>query len=231
MKELRKHLEKIRKLKKHKYHHLIHKVHTKHNISKKTLFYIKEYGPHTNVPRTIVRESLKILILTSLISSFGGLALEHIKVVFLAIIPLVILLPALNDMIGDYGTIIASRFSTLLHENKIEKRWWKDTDVKVLSIQIFITSTITAFLSAAAALIASLFSTYSLNSLIAIKVFLITIVDTIILVAIMLFTAIVAGLYFYRKKEDPNNFLIPITTSIADFSNMAILSILVILFF
>ena len=43
--------------------------------------------------------------------------------------------------------------------------------------------------------------------------------------------SIIAGLHFYRKGEDPNNFLIPITTSIADLSNMFILSILVVLFF
>ena len=40
-----------------------------------------------------------------------------------------------------------------------------------------------------------------------------------------------AGIYFYRKGEDPSNFLIPITTSIADFGNMLLLSLLVILFF
>jgi len=48
---------------------------------------------------------------------------------------------------------------------------------------------------------------------------------------ILFITSIVAGLHFYRKKEDPNNFLIPITTSIADFVNMALLSLLVVMFF
>jgi len=53
----------------------------------------------------------------------------------------------------------------------------------------------------------------------------------LVLVAILFLTSITAGLYFYRKGEDPNNFLIPITTSIADFGNMIVLTVLVILVF
>src|SRR3990167_2010559 len=99
---VRKHLQKLQKIKREKYHPLIHKIHKKHKISRKTLFYVKEYGPHTNVPKTIIKESIKILLFASIISSFGGLALENIKTIFISITPLIILLPILNDMIGDY---------------------------------------------------------------------------------------------------------------------------------
>ena len=64
---------------------------------------------------------------------------------------------------------------------------------------------------------------------IALKVFLITIIDVIVLVSILFIVAIAAGIYFYKKKEDPNNFLIPMTTSIADFGNMLILALLVMM--
>jgi len=40
-----------------------------------------------------------------------------------------------------------------------------------------------------------------------------------------------AGSYVYKKKEDPNNFLIPISTSAADLLNIAALAILVLIFF
>src|SRR3989338_5827245 len=107
---MRHDLEMLRNIKKKKNTSLIHKIHKKHKISKKTLFYVKEYGHH-NVVNTIIKESIKILLLASIISSVGGLALEHIKTVFISIMPLIILMPTLNDMIGDYGTIISSRFS------------------------------------------------------------------------------------------------------------------------
>ena len=72
---VRRDLEKLRAVRRKKYHPLAHHLHHKHKISRKTLFYVKEYGPHTNVPKTIIKESFKILLLASLVSSFGGLGL------------------------------------------------------------------------------------------------------------------------------------------------------------
>lgn len=231
MKELRAHLERLRKKERRKHHILTHKIHKKYNISKKTLFYVKEYGPHTNVSGTIIKESVKILLFASIISSFGGLALEHIKLVFISIIPLLILLPALNDMIGDYGSIVSSRFSAMLHEGKIKKRWWKNKEVNELFVQVFIISISTAIISSAVALIVSIWSNYEVNIKIASKILFITIFDVGIIVSILFAISIFAGLHFYKKKEDPNNFLIPIVTSVADFGNMIILAGLVLLFF
>jgi mgtE-like transporter len=230
MKNVRKHLEKLRTIERKKHHPLIHKVHKKYKISVKTLFYVKEYGPHANVPRTIIRESIKILLFASIVSSLGGLALEHIKTVFVSIIPLIILLPALNDMIGDYGTIVSSRFSTMLHEGKT-RNWRKNKELRRLFTQIFIISTMTAIISSVIALIISVFSGYASSITIVSKILFIALIDVTLLVSVLFLLSITAGLYFYRKGEDPNNFLIPITTSIADFGNMLALSVMVILFF
>ena len=159
------HLEQIQKIKRYKHHPLLHQIHKEHKISRKTLFYVKEYGPHSNATKTIIKESIKILVFASIISSFGGFAIENIKTVFVSIIPLVILLPTLNDMIGDYGTIISSRFSTMLHEGKVGKNPWKDKDVQELFVQIIAVAITMAILSAGAALIISNFSNYSISFL------------------------------------------------------------------
>jgi len=140
MKTYKKHLEKLRKVKRKHYHPLAHKIHKKHKISRKTLFYVKEYGPHTNVSKRIIKESIKILLLASIISSLGGLALEEIKFVFISILPLVILLPTLNDMIGDYGAIFSGKFSTMLYEGKVLGHWSRHKDLRKLFIQVFIIS-------------------------------------------------------------------------------------------
>ncbi len=231
MKHVRRHLEKLRAIKRKHYHPLIHKIHKKHKISKKTLFYVKEYGPHTNVSKTILKESIKILILASIISSLGGLAIENIKTIFIPLIPLVILLPSLNSLVGSYGVIISSHFSTMLHEGKVREKWWKNKEIRKLSAQILIISIITTLISSSLALSISVFSNYNLTVSSVSKVFLITILDVVIIVSIILFVSIYAGLHFYKKKEDPNNFLIPITTSIADFGNMILLSGLILLLF
>ncbi len=188
---------------------------------------------HTNVPKTILKESLKIIILASILSSLGGLALEQIKALFLTMLPLVILLPALNDMVGDYGSIIASRFSTMLHKGEVQKQWWKEQQVKVLFWQVFIIAIITAVLCATIALLLSKYTRAPLlvTPVFALKILLITLFDVIILVSVLFIVTILSGIYIFKKKEDPNNFLIPITTSIADFGNMIVLAALVLLFF
>ena len=231
MKDINEYLNEVAKLERKQYHPLAHEVHRKHNISKRTLFYIREYGVHSNVPHTIIKESIKILIFASIISSLGGLAFENIKQVFVSLIPIIILFPALNDMIGDYGGIISSKFSSMLHEGKIEgNKWWKNKEINKLLVQILIISSITAILSAGISLVISFFYA-SIDIAIIYKIFLIAIIDSLILVTILFFIAIYAGIYFFKKQEDPNNFLIPITTSIADFGNMLLLAVLIVLFF
>ena len=83
-KELSKDLNKLTLIKRKSHHPLVHEIREKHNISKKTLLYVKEYGPHSNVPKTIVKESIKILLFASILSSVGGFALENIKEVFVS---------------------------------------------------------------------------------------------------------------------------------------------------
>ncbi len=229
----KRHLKKLQKIVRYKHHPLIHKIHHAHRISKKTLFYVKEYGPHSNVPKTIIKESLKIIVLASILSSIGGLALEQIKALFLTMLPLVILLPAINDMVGDYGTIIAARFSTMLHKCEIKKSWWIETQVQTLFYQIMIIAGITAVISAGIALGIAKYTRAALlvTPFFAAKIVMITVIDVLIIVSMLFITTVLAGIHYYRKKEDPNNFLIPITTSIADFANMVVLAGLVLLFF
>ena len=231
LKKAPKHLKKIILLKRKKSHLEVHKVHKKYKISKKTLFYIKEYGPKSNVPQTIIKESLKILILASVISSLGGLALEQVRNAFLSIMPLLILLPSLNNMIGNYGTIISSRFSTMLYEGKAKEKLWKNPELKKLFLQVTILTVICAIVSSLIAIGITTFSSEGISLKTAIKVFFIVLIDMIVVTNLSFFIAIRAGRYIYRKKEDPDNFLIPLTTSIADFANMAILALLIVILF
>ncbi len=226
-------LERLRALPRKHFHPLQHDLHAKHKLSRKTLFYVKEYGAHSNVAGTIIKESIKILLLASIVSSLGGFALENIKAAFVAIVPLVVLLPALNDMIGDYASIISSRFSTMLHEGKVrgcERGWWKNAELHKLFMQVLFLAVFTATLGAAAALVISSAS-FAVSALVAFKVFAIALIDAVLLVTVLFFVAIAAGFYFFGKGEDPSNFLIPITTSIADFGNMLLLALLVTVFF
>lgn len=228
---IQKYLKKIRGLDREKSHPLLHKVHKKHGISRETLFYVKEYGKGKKVSKTIIKESIRILILASVISSLGGLALDRIEVLFLSIFPLVLLLPALNNMIGNYATVVSSRFSEMLYDGEVKEKWWKTPGLKKLFFQIFIMAIIAAVLSSLIAIGITYFSPEGITMALAIKVFAIVFIDMAILTNVLFLVAVFAGLHFYKKKEDPNNFLIPITTGVADFTNMIVLSVLIVILF
>lgn len=231
MRSLKHSLNELRQIKRHKHHPLIHKIRKQYGLSKKTLLYVKEYGPKSNVPKTILKESLKITLLASVISSIGGLTLETVKSTFLSIVPLIILMPTLNDMIGNYGTVVASRFSTLLHQGKVKGSMYKNKNIRKLYAQIAIISILTAIFLAFVSIGISRFTDGWLNYQTAVKLLAICILDVVILVNILFVVSIAAGLHFYKKNEDPDNFLIPITTSIADFGSLVILAVLVTIFF
>jgi len=180
----------------------------------------------------ITRESLKILIVASIISSLGGIGLEDIKAKFVVIIPLLILLPALNDMIGDFGTIISSRFTTMLYLGKIhEERWWKSPILGNLFLLVAAVAFIAALYISLLAGSISLLKGYPLTASILVKTVIIAVLSTAILITLMFWIAVTAGFKIYKRNEDPSNFLIPITTSVADFASMLILSGLVYLLF
>lgn len=178
-----------------------------------------------NVFWKIIKESIKVLILASLISSLGGIGLESVNAKLVALIPILILMPAMNDMIGDFGAIISSRISTMLYMGKLkEKRWWKSH----VAGDLFITVAIVAIICAAYISILSgamaLLKGFSLNAVFLIKLIIVSIITTMVLIVFMFWLSATAGFYVFKKNEDPGNFLIPLTTSMADLGSMLIMT-------
>ena len=231
MRVRKKLLKKVTQVKRHEHHPILHHVHRKYGISRKTLFYMKEYGPRSHVAHVIVRESLKILILASIISSIGGIGMEFISTKLVAIIPLLILLPALNDMVGDFGCIVSSKFTTMLYLGKVNRRWWKSRHLHKLFLVILFTSLLTSVFIGVAASVIAYWHGFSLTFDVFLKILSIAVLSNLIIVAIIFCVSIIGGLGIYRRNEDPNNFLIPIATSFADLLNLVIFAVLVGMFF
>lgn len=225
-------VRRIQKLPRKKHHPAQHAIHKRYGLSRRTLFYMKEYGPHAHVASNIARESIKILVLASVLSSIGGIGLQGIHDRLLAIAPLLILLPALNDMIGDFGTIMASKFTTALYLGRIPlERWWRSRDLHMLFHSIMSVAIISSAYNGGLALAIAAAKGFAMDSSLFVKVMEISLFSTMILVSIIFLISVVAGIRIFRKKEDPNNFLVPITTSVADFGSLLIFSGMVMLFF
>lgn len=228
-----KRFRKLHAVKRHKHHIMIHHIHRKHHISYRTLFYMKEYGTRSHAARTIIKESVKILFLASIISSFGGMGIESVKEKFILLLPLLIMIPAFNDMIGDFGTVISSKFTSMIYTGKVSLRKGITSSkaFRKLAMNVFVVAFIASVYTGLASYALAYMQGFAFNSAMLAKVVGISIICTMVLVGVIFAVSVISGIYVYRRKEDPNNFLIPITTSVADFASMLLFSLLVVRLF
>jgi len=177
--------------------------------------------------RKIVTESIKVVILASVLSTIGGIGVESLKVKIALFVPMIVMLPALNDMIGDFGTIISSKFTTLLYLGKIESKWWNSKELGELFKIIAYISIISAVYLGVASTIIAYFKGFAFDWIISLKVLTVALMATAFLVMIIFGVAIAGGLMVYKRGTDPDNFLAPITTSIADLGSMILFSLMI----
>lgn len=207
--------------------HHIKRLHRKHGLHHRTMFYMREYGPGKDVHAVIVKESLRILILTSLISTIGGISLQSVGSELVAIMPLIVIIPAMNGMIGNYGAIVSSRFTTALYLGKITDRWWRSENMQDLFSDVLRIGVLSALYISAMSFLISNARGFALDFSLVAKITLISLICTLVLVTMIFLLSVTAGFYLYRKKQDPNNYLIPLTTAVADLGNMIIFALLV----
>lgn len=212
----------------HKLRRKIHHLHKKHKLHHRTMFYMQK-GRNLHFHNRIITESFKILIVASIVSTIGGIGLQALQDKIILIIPLLVMLPALNDMIGDFGTIVSSRFATDLYLGKVNRSWWKSKIVNKLLKSIMVIAFITSFYISILSTAVSVYRGFPVDMLLFLKILLISLTTTMIIVGIVFFLSVIGGLYIYSKKKDPNNFLIPLTTSVADLGSMIVYSVLILM--
>ena len=186
----------------------------------------------TTLAIKIIKESIKVLLFASILSTIGGISLEGVQESVLAIIPLLILLPALNGIVGDFGTTFSAKLTTSLYLGEINtKNILKSKEIKHLISTIYIIALVSAVYMTILAFIISKFKNFDLNFLLIIKILFISIIVTLLVISVIISLSLILGVYYFNKKEDPNNFLIPITTAIGDLGSMFVLSVLIRIFF
>ncbi len=191
----------------------------------------KEKKEGSNLAIKIIKESVRVLIISSIIVTIGGISLKTVEDKLLTFIPFLILLPALNKMLGDFGVIIVSRFTTMLYEKRIRKPLLHSHNLKHLFRDIFPIVIISAIYVPVLATFAATLQGFVFDLLFLIKIISGILIISVLLVLLNFFVAVIGGLYVYHKKEDPDDLLIPITTSIADLGGLILLAVLVALMF
>ena len=179
--------------------------------------------------REIFRESILVLLLATFLGLVAGLFLNNIKENLIVVLPLVIMLPALNGMIGNYGIIVTSKITTALDEKKVKNihsHIIKHLFKEIIPIAIFSAIYISLLSTFIAYFKGFVFSYFILS-----KIIFITLITILCLVIFIFIVAIIGSLIVYKKGIDPEDVLIPITTSIADVFSIGIFSLLVSLLF
>jgi len=181
--------------------------------------------------KKILKESMKVLVFTSMISSAGGIGLSTIESKIITILPLLVLIPAMNNLIGSIGTITSSRFTSMLYTGKIKKKLWKSNGIKSLFGEISIISITLSLLIGFFAYFVAWLNGFPYNPKLLSLVVMTALTLNIVLTIVIFLISIIAGRIIYSKKMDPDNFLIPITTSVADLFTLLFFSVIVKIIF
>ncbi|TFF87375.1 MAG: hypothetical protein EU549_04850 [Promethearchaeota archaeon] len=178
--------------------------------------------------KKIFKESLVIIILSSIMGLLSGMVLSLNQKILYTIPIILLILPSLNSLIGDISTILVSRLTSHLYVGIIPPKFEKSKRI--------IDDLIGLFLTILLSLIVLILFGYLLGIATGIEIvnpFLITFI--IILTILFLFAVLsvllfISSIFIFRRGGDPNNFLIPFITSLADFLTPLLLIIFLIIF-
>lgn len=163
-----------------------------------------------------------------MIGLFSGSVLSTNQHILYSFPIILLILPALNSLTGDLSTVLISRLTTHLYIGTIlpkvqgSKRLLED----------FIGLLLTLLLS----LIALLLIGYGFGIATGIEIvnplliiFIITL-SVLILFIVMFIGLFISTIIIFRRGKDPNNFLIPFTTSLLDFLTPLLLIVFIQIF-
>jgi cation transporter-like permease len=160
--------------------------------------------------------------LASALSLLGGIGLEHVSRQILPLVPLLIALPGLNDLVGDYASIIAAHTGDPSERRRSHRE---------LSRAIFHVVGLNIAAIVGLSLIVALLRGYALNLLFALRFALFTAFAVLVVVAFIFWLNRFLDRLLVKHRYNPDDLLIPVSTSIADILMLAIISAAVVLVF
>ncbi|MCU0666999.1 MAG: magnesium transporter [Patescibacteria group bacterium] len=160
--------------------------------------------------------------LASSLSLIGGIGLEYISNKFLPLIPLIIALPGLNDIVGDYASIIAAHTGDPTERKRSKK---------TLAISIFKVLVINVSALAIFSLILAGVRGYMITAGFLAEFLIFVFVAVGLTVAFMFIISHILDVILRKEKINPDELLIPVVTSIADIFMLIMVTIAVLTVF
>lgn len=178
--------------------------------------------------KKIFKESVTIVIISSTIGIFTGTLLSINEKLFYALPLILLILPALNSLIGDISTVLVSRLTIHLYIGSIPPKIQKSERL----IEDFIGLLIAILLSLLVLIILGfIIGIYTgINPVNPFLIILVIILTIMTLFFVLFFLLFIGSIFLFNRGKDPNNFLIPFVTSLADFLTPLLLIIFIIIF-
>lgn len=158
----------------------------------------------------------------SCVSLIGGIGLEAIQEKILPLIPLLIALPALNTMVGDYAAIIAAHASDPA-ERTTTKRTLMGAIAKAVWVNIIGILVLSIFLAWQ--------RNYIFTTIFIVKFCVFVVISMLSTIAIMFIITAVLDKLLEKRRLNPDDVLIPVVTSITDVLMLGLVTVAVVLIF
>ncbi|NHJ20174.1 MAG: hypothetical protein EAX91_04460 [Candidatus Lokiarchaeota archaeon] len=178
--------------------------------------------------KKIFKESIIVVLISSVMGLFSGTLLSSNEQI-LASFPIILLvLPSLNSLTGNISTVLVSRLTSHLYLGTLSPKIKTSNRLK----QDFYGLLITILLSLAALIsigyiIGIVTGIEIVNPLLIISILNVTV---LILFGVMFVFLFIGSILLFRNGKDPNNYLIPIITSLSDFLTPLLIIIFIHIF-
>ncbi len=164
--------------------------------------------------KSIIRQSLPILLLCIFGEILSGLVVMNIKT-YLSVLPgILVLVPVIMGTRGNILGIFASRLTTGLHLGTIYMRFRKNPVLASNLKAALLLSFIIAALTGVAAHYACLFFGYQSMGLL--RFVIVSIIASVLSDGSLILVDAMISFYSYKRNIDPDNIMIPIITTMSD---------------
>jgi len=158
----------------------------------------------------------------SCFSLIGGIGIESVQEKLLPLVPLVVALPALNTMVGDYAAIIAAHAGDPAEVAKTKRQL-----ARAISRAVVVNIIGIIILSLAIAV----YRDYSVTGQFLLKFVLFVVFAFASIIIFMFSITTILDRILERRKLNPDDILIPIVTSITDILMLGLIALAAVTLF
>ncbi|MBD3256010.1 MAG: hypothetical protein GF383_13020 [Candidatus Lokiarchaeota archaeon] len=176
----------------------------------------------------IIKESIIVVILSSIFGLFSGSLLSSNQSILYALPIIILVIPSLNSLIGDMSTVLVSRLTSALYLGTIDPKIESSDKLKENFLGLLFTTLLSLVVLIVIGYLVAIFTRIKIvNPFFMVFVLIITILSIFSMMFVILF---ISSIIIFKRGKDPNNFLIPFITSLADFITPLFLIIFIKIF-